>query len=72
MKNQITSKYYVETWICGNKTNVIDELYALLYSKSSGNKIQYNFIIEEFIKYDKDIALQIINRLTDKKIKTIS
>ncbi len=72
MKDQITSEYYVETWICGNKTHVINELYNLLYSKNVSKKLEYNFIIKEFIKYDKDIATQIIDRLTHKRIKGIS
>ena len=58
--------YYVDTWLCGNKTHVITTLAHLLTSRSIGARILYNHILEKFIEQDSDLALTIIDRVNYK------
>lgn len=61
-----SAEYYLNTWINGNKSHVIDTLSKLLVNKSRGSIIEYNCIIKEFTNYDSELTLNVINRVNSK------
>ena len=63
LEDELTAKYYLETWINGNKSHVINHLSDLFKSKNYSDKMDYNEIIQEFIAYDPKLAIQIIDRV---------
>lgn len=63
LEDELTAKYYVETWINGNKSHVINHLSNLFKSKNYSDKMDYNEILQEFIAYDSRLAIRIIDKV---------
>ena len=63
IEEELPAKYYVETWINGNKSHVINHLSDLFKSKNYSDKMDYNEILQEFIAYDPELAIWIIDKI---------
>ena len=63
LEDELTAKYYVETWINGNKSHVINHLSDLFKSKNYSDKMDYNEILQEFIAYDPKLAIWVIDKI---------
>ena len=63
-------EYYLNTWLCGNKTHVIMTLARLLVSSSVANGLDYTNILSKFIEYDSDLALTLIDKVKNKLYDT--